>query len=180
MKKLSDLNNLDNGNFSFIVHSVKKENWQGKFYDPLVSASLINNELKGLYSYNVGFIFDPSSMISANSSDTYTSNSGYSGSFSTVGILPIIYSYDKVINDSKKRMLENPNSMVYNEVVLTEFNPIAIFYYPDQQGFNKHVAINLKNQTEETYPNLQIVEIGSVAKFINDDDLQDNFKISIS
>ena len=175
-KKLSDLNNL-NDDFSFIVHSVKTENWNGKFYDPLVSASLINNEVKGLYSYGAGFILDPSSMISANSNDTYTSNSMYSNSFSMVGNIPIIYSYDKVINDCKQRKKENPSSRVYSEVVLTEFNPIAIFYYPDPRDFNKHIAINLKKQVQEIYPNLQIIEIGSKIKKV--EDLEDNFKMNI-
>lgn len=161
LNKISNLNNINNENFNFIVHSVKTDTWYGEFRDPLVSGSLITNEVKRLYNLGVGFILDPSSMISANSKDTYTSNAMYSNSFSTVGNLPIIYSYDKVINDCKKYMKENPKEKIYNEVVLTKFNPLAIFYYPDEKEFNKQIAINLKKEVEEIYPNLQIIEIGS-------------------
>ena len=177
LNKLSDLNDSDVYNYSFIVHSVKTERWHGKFYDPLVSASLINNEFRGLYSSGIGFILDPSSIISANSDDTYTSNNFTSGEFSTVGIQPIIYSYDKIINDCKKREKENPNSKVYNEIVLTDFNPLAVFYYPDEKNFNKRIAVNLKKQVEEFYPNLQIVEIGSKVKKLSD--LEEDFKFHV-
>lgn len=108
LNKISNLNNINNENYNFIVHSVKTDTWSGEFRDPLVSGSLITNEVKGLYNLGVGFILDPSSMISANSEDTYTSNAMYSNSFSTGGNLLIIYSYDKVINDCKKYMKENP------------------------------------------------------------------------
>lgn len=177
IKKISNLDNIDQENFSFVVHSIKTYEWKGKFYDPLISASLINNDVMGLYSLGVGFILDPSSIVSANSSDTYTSNNFTSGEFSTVGMQPIIYSYDKVISDCRKRKKENPDSKVYNEIVLTEFKPLAIFYYPDENDFNKRIAINLKEQVEEFYPNLRIVEIGSKVKII--DDLEDDYKFHI-
>lgn len=177
IKKLSKLENINEENFSFVVHSIKTNEWNGKFYDPLVSASLINNDVRDLYSYPVGFILDPSSIICANTEDFYTSNSMNLNTFSYAGNLPIIYSYDKIINDCKKRKTENKNNNAYNEIVLTEFKPLAIFYYPDKENLNKDLAINLKRQVEEFYPNLQIIEIGSKVKLLRG--LEDNFEAHI-
>ena len=177
IKKLSKPENINEENFSFVVHSIKTNEWNGKFYDPLVSASLINNDVRDLYSYPVGFILDPSSMICANTEDSYTSNSMNLNTFSYAGNLPIIYSYDKIINDCKKRKTENKNNNAYNEIVLTEFKPLAIFYYPDKENLNKDLAINLKRQVEEFYPNLQIIEIGSKVKLLRG--LGDNFEAHI-
>lgn len=169
LTKFTDINIHNNANYSYVVHSIKSPRWNGKFWNKLASASIINNNFNGLYSFSVGFILNPNSMISASDRDTYTSNNMYKGGFSSVGINPVIYSYDMIIENCIKYKKENPDTRIYNEVVLSEFDPIAIFYFPDPKGYNYDMALSLQEQVKELYPNLEIIEINPLSKNISDD-----------
>lgn len=66
---------LSNNPDAHLVHSLSKGPLKGNFKDKLISSSLINNNMLGLFrGNNYGIIIKPNNIVAAYESDTYTIN----------------------------------------------------------------------------------------------------------
>lgn len=137
--------------FAFIVHNLTHGKINGDFKTKYVSCSLITNEQLGLFgTHQVGFIMPPTDIISALFKDTYTYNYKNTNSFNKLfNNVPPVALPQEIIDINKKQtneeLLNYSNSVIYNEIVKNEFNPIGIFYY-DNSEYNYEMALKLQKE----------------------------------
>ena len=172
---LTDPKDYKNGEeFRFICHSMRPGlDFKGnEFASKYISCSLLSDREMGTYKAGFGFIFDAENIVAASSEDLYVDNFDNSDSIKMQGhVLANIKAPEEIIKECETLKRENPDSKIYNEVDLNEFNPKAIFCLTDG---SKTLCDNYNNAyiLQESFPDLQVIEIDQL-KYTNSPDYMD-------
>lgn len=156
----TNLENMNDDNFSFIGHSTSSTKFDKEFYSNYVSASLFNQDLVDTYRLGYGFIFTPKNIVGANTKDMYVNN------YVDDEDMLLNYSVIKKINHPQRLIDEclkmkqeniehNKDEKVYSEVIIYGFEPIGIFCFTDgskRLNHNYESAVKL----QENFPHLKI------------------------
>ena len=164
--------------FKLICHSTDTTSINGNFYTSIISASLLSEEQLGTYRSGYGFVFSPEKIIGADSKDMYVINSSNNkDDYQQFTKVKKLSGPEKIINDCKDLRIynneHNIDKIVYNEVVIDGFEPIAIFCITNGA---KNLCVNYQcaKKLQEQYPNLKIIEID--ATLCKDKDCISNLK----
>lgn len=156
----SNIDSMNNDNFTFIGHSTNSTTFDENFYSKYVSTSLFNQDLTDTYRSGYGFIFAPKKIVGAKSSDMYVNNYVQDEDIMlNYSLIKKIDHPQRLIDECLKLKQENiknnNNQKVYNEVIIDGFEPIGIFCFTDG---SKNLNWNYKyaQKLQESFPHLKI------------------------
>ena len=154
-----NLESMNDDNFAFLGHSTSSSDFNGEFHANYVSTSLLTQDLTDTYKRGYGFIFAPKNIVGAKSKDMYIKNYADNDESITNSSIKKIDHPKRVIEETKKQKEENikhgVDEIVYNEIVLKQFEPIGIFCFTDgSKKFNCNQ--NSAERLKKSFPNLKI------------------------
>lgn len=157
-KEMTRITDFKQGNpFKFIVHNLTKDDFDDEFITPIVSASLITDKTMGVYSYyntsRMGFILYPAQIIAADEKDCYTNNEDVNNPFQITPSIKLPNEIEKqcieICTKINGEILSDENKIIYSEIVLSGFYPIAIYAITNGEkeiGYNYRRTINLNKK----------------------------------
>lgn len=168
-KKLDkSIDEMTDDNFCFVGHSAKGSDFEGDFRDTYISCSLYDKDIFDTYNHGYGFIFKPENIVGARNNDMQTNNWANNSNNLLFYTSVIVFEHPKRILEECKELKEqnlkeNSDKIVYNELILNKFEPIALFCFTNgskEYDYNYEGVFEL----QKSFPNLKIKMIDTLSR----------------